>query len=570
MKLAKSIKISQKLIISYVGISFLILMVGAISLVNMKKINDNSQIIYSDNMLKMQHIGNIRKGVLENKVQAVQLINPLNNSRLKQIEDTIASIKKDIDEGKKSYEAIFMTDEEKNIYKVFIENQAAYREARDQVIKYADGGNYDYIQKPFDEAMDYSQKEVDALNQLVELSVKEANSRAVSNNNTYLLTNKIMITISVFGLIVALVFGFTISTWLTRRFKVVVKFADRLAEGDLTQEMKITASDELGSMSASLNKAMLYIRELISGVLGGAQSISASSEELSATIEEISSKMVLINESTKQIGDGISQLSSTVEEVNTSADEISINTTGLEAKANEGDLAVKEIQKRAVEVKDKGVSSARTAKELYKEKQGSIIKAIEDGKVVEDIRVMAESISSIASQTNLLALNAAIEAARAGEQGRGFAVVAEEVKKLAEQSSQSVASIQAIITQVQNAFNNLSQNAQDVLNFIDNNVNPDYDFLISTAIQYEKDAKFMNDMSDETAASTKLMAESIEQISSAIKSVSATAEESASSSEEILTSVDETTFAIEQIAKAAQEQSELAEQLNNMVQKFRI
>lgn len=101
-------------------------------------------------------------------------------------------------------------------------------------------------------------------------------------------------------------------------------------------------------------------------------------------------------------------------------------------------MAVKEIQKRAVEVKDKGVSSARIAKELYKEKQGSIVKAIEDGKVVEDIRVMAESISNIASQTNLLALNAAIEAARAGEQGRGFAVVAEEVRKLAEQLNSMV------------------------------------------------------------------------------------------------------------------------------------
>jgi methyl-accepting chemotaxis protein len=570
MKRTINMKISQKLIVSYVVVALLIFAVGLIGMVNMKKINDDAQIIYSNNMISIKYIGNIRKDVLENKAQTMQLINPLNNDKLKQIQDTITNIKKDIDDNKKLYESTSLTDEEKRIYKIFIDNQAAYREARDQVVKYADSGDYSNIQKPFEDAMNYSEKEIDALNQLVELSIKQAGSRAASNRNTYLATNKLMIAISSLGLIIALILGYTISSWLTKRFKTVIKFADRLAEGDLTQEIKIAANDELGNMSASLNNALLYIKELISGVLGGVENISASSEELSATIEEISSKMEIINESTKQIDDGICQLSSNVEEVNISADEISANTAGLNKKAEEGDLAVKEIQKRALEVRDKGINSAQTAKELYKEKHSSIVKAIEEGKVVEEIRVMAESIASISSQTNLLALNAAIEAARAGEEGRGFAVVAEEVRKLAEQSSQSVSSIQDIIKRVQKAFNNLSQNAQDVLNFIDTNVSPDYDFLINTAVQYEKDAKFMNDLSDETAAATKIMGESIEQISIAIKSVSATAEESASSSDEILTSVSETTFAMEQIAKSAQEQSELAEKLNNMVQKFKI
>jgi methyl-accepting chemotaxis protein len=198
------------------------------------------------------------------------------------------------------------------------------------------------------------------------------------------------------------------------------------------------------------------------------------------------------------------------------------------------------------------------------------LSAIEDSKVVEQVKMMADSIGSIAEQTNLLALNAAIEAARAGEQGRGFAVVAEEVRKLAEQSSEAVTNIQNMVSQVQNAVSKLSKSGQDVLDFMANNVKPTYELLMNTGVQYGNDAEFMNSTVEEFSTSAKQMDEVVMQVSGAIQNVSAVAEESAASTEEILVSINEITLAINEVAKSSQSQAELAQKLTDMVNKFKV
>lgn len=570
MNWTKKMKISQKLILSYVAISVVVFLVGFIGIGQMKKINTNADSMYSDNLSSIEFLNSAKEGFLDNRTQTLYLINPDNKDEIKLYEANVEKLKSQINEAEKSFSDLGLTDEEKNLYKTLTTNQKSYDDLIEQLIQFVKQGDYVKAQQCFDNSISYNQNITASLDKFIKLNMDEAYSVNTENNNAFSVSTKIMLLISIIGLVIALILGIIISYWLTRRINTVVRFAKKLGEGDLTQEMKITAQDEIGNMAISLNNAVGNLKELISGILSGAENISASSEELSSTIEEISSKMEVVNESTKQISSGVSELSATTEEVNASAEEITSTTEELSIKAVEVDKSAKEIQKRAIEVKDKGVKSVEKAKEIYKETYKNVAKAIDEGKVVDEIKVMAGVIGSIAEQTNLLALNAAIEAARAGEQGSGFAVVADEVRKLAEESTSSVARIQDIINQVQKAFTNLSQHAKEVLNFIDNNVNEDYELLIDTAMQYEKDAKYMTNMSDEIASATRMMSESISQVSGAIESVSATAEEAASGSEEILGSVNETKFAIEEIAKTAQGQSELSEQLNNLVKRFKI
>jgi len=570
MRFINKIKISQKLIISYVSIAALIFVVGVIGALNMKQINANANSMFDNNLRSIEILDNIKGGLLENRGETLLIINQANKKQLSEIENKINEIKTQVDGYKKQYEEMNVSDEEKNIYKNLSDDEASFRKLRDEMNDYIKQNDYENAQIIFIEANKYSERMVETINKLIEYSANEAEKANNYNKNVFSSSYKIMFAISIIGLLIALGLGLLISSWLTKRFNIIINFAHKLGEGDLTEKIQIRGTDEIDKMSTNLNKAINNIKELISEVLNSAENMCASSEELSATIEEVSSNMESVNESTKRISEGISELSAATEEVNASEEEIASTIGEISIKAIEGEKASKEIKMRALNVKEKGTNSARIAKEIYKEKYEKIVKAIEDGKVVDEIKVMTGAIGSIAEQTNLLSLNASIEAARAGEQGKGFAVVAEEVRKLAEESASTVSHIENIINNVQKAFSNLSENAQEILKFVENNVNPDYDLLINTAVQYEKDAKFMSDMSDEIAASTKMMSESAEQVSSAIQSVSETSQESASSSEEILESINETTLALEQVAQSAQDQAELAEQLNKIVQKFKL
>lgn len=381
----------------------------------------------------------------------------------------------------------------------------------------------------------------------------------------YKLIPVILVTIAVIILAILL-----FSNYIASSIKRILDFGTALGNGDLTKTIEVNSEDEFGRLSKELSKANENMSELITQISDSSGEISSSSEELSATMEEISSKMDSINEATKNVSKGTEELSSATEEINTSVDDINSIVSNLTNKSTEVNNSSQEIQSRASQIKDRGQNSMKVAIGIYEEKHLKIAKAIESGKIVDDVKIMAESIASIAEQTNLLALNAAIEAARSGEHGRGFAVVAEEVRKLAEQSSQTVMSIQSMVIEVREVFNNLSQNAEEILSFVENNVKPDYQLLVDTGLQYEKDAEFINSIAGEINTAVGLVAESINNISSSIENVSAIAEESAASSQEIMGSVDENTYAIEEVAKASQSQAELAERLNDLIQQFKI
>jgi len=381
---------------------------------------------------------------------------------------------------------------------------------------------------------------------------------------------KITLGLCVISIIGAIVAGIYMHVNIISRLNTLKAFAIRLASYDFSDDIKVTKNDELGIIANELNTSQTNIRELISVILNESSNMSGLSQELSANVEEVSAKLQEVDNSSAKINRTMTETSATTEEIAASVEEVNLSMENLAAKASEGSVNAEKIKKRAEKVKKDSRIAIKNTAEVREQKEKNIRQAIEDAKVVEEVKLMADAIAGIAEQTNLLSLNAAIEAARAGESGKGFAVVAEEVGKLAEESSQTVITIQGTIAKIQDAVKNLSENSSDIIDFMSIEVDKQLQDYAKIGEKYSTDGEFISSMSEELVAMAQEVEATVEQITGALQSSASDVQHASVNSETIKAEIDASASAMGQVAKAATEQAEIAMHLNELVQKFKL
>lgn len=572
MKFFNNLKMAPKIVALFITVAMFIIIVGFIGINSMRGINDNALAMYNKNLKSVEMIEDLREKIADLRANTIILV--YQDDKVETDVELENKIIKLIDESNAilgEYEKSFLDNQdERDFFSNLQKDTSTYYDGLKTVIKYNKEENKEATTKSMGELAAIRERTYSNLDELVNHNVEEAKEANDKNMDQFTYATNMSIGVTVIGFIAAIIIGISISLSIAKRLTKVVNFAKALENGDLTNEIIVSSRDEIGEMGESLNKAKDSTKLLISEIMNGSEEISSGSEELSAVMEEISGKIEVVNAAIEQIDRAVQDLSATSEQVSASTQEIGASTTELANRSGISLQAVSKIKSRAIEVKEKADNSIREGNSIYEENKRNILVAIENGRVVEDVKIMADSIGSIAEQTNLLALNAAIEAARAGEAGKGFAVVAEEVRKLAEDSSNAVNDIQSMVQQVQNAFKDLSKSGQDILGYIENRVKPNYELLMNTGIQYEKDSEIINEMAEDVLKSSTQISQVIDQIGSAIQNLSSTAEESAQNSEDITVSINEVTEAIVDAAKASQRQAEISQNLNELSQKFTI
>lgn len=569
-----NLKVRKKLFLfSIVMISLIIFLGGAGYYFN-SKANKDVASMYNENLLPVQWLNDNR-----NQARAIEadiyyiILNTQDkeeqNKKLNDIQDRV----KLYDENWQMYKNTELDDFELNRIPIIESDLKEYREARNDIIKLAMEGKQEEALEKYKTIDNKAEEFQKNLKELAVYNSNNAQNINIQNMKDFNISAKIFITIGLLSVFIGIILSVVISTAIVNPLNAAVEYIKVLSKRDFTQTIResfLKRKDEMGDLANSIFVMQDDMSTLIRDIMEKSQDMNAASEELSATVEELTTKAEDIEAAVGNIVSDVQETSSSAEEISASVQEVNSNINILSDKAMEGSSNASQSKDRAMAVQSKGKESVAETRKLYEEKKQKTLKAIDDGKIVENIKVMADTIADISEQTNLLALNAAIEAARAGEQGKGFAVVAEEVRTLAEQSSQAVINIQDTIIKVQEAFKNLSDNSKDVLQFILEDVDPQFENMRVVGNQYYNDAEFVTNMSEEIASMSEELTATINQVSEAIQNTTETAQKSSENAETIRESINETTRAIEQVAHTAQDQAALAEKLNEMVYKFKV
>ena len=358
---------------------------------------------------------------------------------------------------------------------------------------------------------------------------------------------------------------------ISKKIGMVQKFAGSLAAGDFTiNNLNVTGQDEIGNMGRSLNEMYGSNKNVISNIADHATQINTASERLNESAKQLQDQFQQIEDYMTTVNEAMMNSSAATEQVNASTEEAESSVSILAEQTEQNKTLVKEMRSRAASIGESSRQSYEKANQLTKQFETQLSDSMKKAEVVENIGEMAGVISGIAEQINLLALNASIEAARAGEQGKGFAVVATEIGKLAGDTSEAVENIQRTIEDVQKAFQELSKDTTNLLEFIEKTVTPDYDHFVDIADQYGKDAEIISGSSETISGMAENIRMIMSEVSKAIQSIAESTQNTAETSANIMSAVDDVGGVVHEVSDMSDNQNTIASDLQNVVSKFHL
>ena len=341
-------------------------------------------------------------------------------------------------------------------------------------------------------------------------------------------------------------------------------------KGDLTARINTKTKTELAMISDCINQFLGTLQGVIKDVKEGATVLTSSSDSVIIKIQSASDNVTNTSAAMEELAASMENVATTAGDLNDRLSLVKEATDAIDEQAKAGTEKADEIKHEADAIKKEANAKKENTGAKMEELSRVLEESVKESEQVNQISELTNDILDIASQTNLLALNASIEAARAGEAGKGFAVVADEISTLAANSRDTAGNIQEISAKVTTAVKSLSDNAIQVIDFINQNVLADYDAFVDTGAKYENTATMIDEMlstfTDKANNLNSVMAEMADRIESISNSVN----ESSNAISMSATATTEIVGEIQGINDAMDQNNNVTKQLNASTQKFEI
>ncbi|RJG41983.1 methyl-accepting chemotaxis protein [Motilimonas pumila] len=401
------------------------------------------------------------------------------------------------------------------------------------------------VQNEMINAVQESAKQVDqAVAELIKInaSAESVVDDAVSNTNQALVASRSNIIIgALISLAIAVVVGFSVARSIKKPLQNLLQVLTAVTDGDMTQQIKYTSNNEFGQLSSQVNTLVEQMRSILSKLSEASHKLNDLATTNQVTMDKSKDELDNQRHETAGVAAAMTEMEQSVREVANAANMTLEQVNQVEQASNTG----REVM----------ALNISTTHQLSDKIQDSSNVIAEVGALSNNIGGILDVIRGIADQTNLLALNAAIEAARAGEQGRGFAVVADEVRDLAQKTTNSTSEIQSMIE-------NLQSSARRAVN-----VMSECSHEMEASIAQSSDA---NGAMEEIQGIVTLISDMSSQIAAAAEEQQATSAEIANNINRISDISDVNYQGIEEIANAGHILEELAQNQDELVSHFKL
>ena len=517
-----------------------VFVIGIISIIssvlavkNIRKVNENATQIANGYMVCIADLGSIQ--IETEKIHRLGLshIVATDLDSMISLVDVIRSEQTVLDEYLSDFEQ-FIDDSDRENYEAILSNYESLKYENANLMAYSANGNkeaaYALANGAISEYADKIDQNITAIQEVVNNNADTAKQQLTKVYKYSLTVSFVTIAVSMASLLFAVfsVLKMVIVPLSKTKNEIneIIDDIDR-REGDLTRRVTIMENQEVAAVGSGINLFMGKLQDIF-------KTIIHNSKRMETVVNEVRESVMTSNSSVSDLSALTEELSATMQEMSDNASLINSNTESVAGEVNQIAERTTEINNYTKEMKghaDSMESAARSNMESTGTKVNEILevlnRAIEDSNSVNQVNSLTDDILNIASQTNLLALNASIEAARAGDAGRGFAVVATEISQLAAASQEAANRIQQINSVVTQAVHNLADNANGLVQYMNESILPEFEEFVTAGSEYKNKATYIENVMNEFESKTDSLKNTMVEIQRSINTIAHAIEEGA-------------------------------------------